>query len=84
VEKEKQIETYKQKNIQLEEKLSIMNRYVEESKRKENSNSIFDSIPDTHQFNKLKDEIKILEVIIYILLYIIFLLIILLLLILVN
>ncbi|OUM60145.1 hypothetical protein PIROE2DRAFT_14175, partial [Piromyces sp. E2] len=61
VEKEKQIETYKQKNIQLEEKLSILNRYVEESKRKENSNSIFDSIPDTQQFNKLQDEIKKLE-----------------------
>ncbi|ORX42993.1 hypothetical protein BCR36DRAFT_586919 [Piromyces finnis] len=61
VEKEKQVETYKQKIIQLEEKLSIMNRYVEEFKRKENSKSIFDDIPDTQQFNKLKDEIKKLE-----------------------
>jgi len=61
VEKEKQVETYKQKNIQLEEKLANLKRYVDECKKKEKSNSIFDDIPDTQQLKQLKDEIKILE-----------------------
>jgi len=63
VEKEKQVEAYKQKNIQLEEKLANLKRYVDECKKKEKSNSIFDDIPDTQQLKQLKDEIKILEVI---------------------
>ena len=62
VEKEKQIERYKQKNIQLEEKLSNFKKYVDECKKKEKSSSLFDDIPDTQQLNNLKDEIKILEV----------------------
>jgi len=71
VEKEKAIETFKQKNIQLEEKLKILNRYVEESKKKEMSSSLFDNIPDTQKLNKLTDEIKNLEVN-YIFIYIIY------------
>jgi len=71
VEKEKAIETLKQKNIQLEEKLKILNRYVEESKKKEMSSSLFDNIPDTQKLNKLTDEIKNLEVN-YIFIYIIY------------
>lgn len=59
--KDKIIETSKQKNKRLEEKINRLNEYVEESKKKEKS--IIDIIPDTQKLNELMEEIKKLEVI---------------------